>query len=875
MNNMPLTHKIFKYTVIAILGLFTLILLSFTVLSLTYENTIIKYLKKYLNDHLLTEIIVDRMDFSMLKRFPYATVEFSNVLVKSRAGLDQAGFPQIGIDTLLSASKVYFQFGLIGLLKNEYQLKKIHLIGGKTNILTDASGRNNYSIWRSSAEKAENKPYQIDFNNVTLTSFDFHYVNVKDKLSTSFSLKKSVFSGSFAIDHSSYSLKSDLFLFNLSQDGETYLCNLPVYMNFNVHSQYDSITLSQCDITLNKLLIQFQGQLQLHPSFQMDITLSSANFGLDEIFSVLPFEDKPFLKAYSFEGKGKVKARITRSFSDINTYGISSVFSLSNGSVINRKTKSKLSHISIDGSFSGNNPRNYTLQINTFDSRLSTGRIYGSLKIKDFKLPAFSLDLNSTINLNNLNHFINNETIEYLTGAVQASIKAQGFLNSVQITPSQLLSKITSGNIEFENCSFKFKENDYAFQDINGKMRINNSISFQDFALTINQTNFLMTGNIDNLFNYLSDSVSVINSNLYLYSKIIDGNSFVGAQSKSSDTAVLLFPRRISIKAVINADEIRLGKFDASSLKCEFKYEHEVLNINNFKLNYIDGSISGNTLIKKESDSLVFVDCYSELNQINIQELFVSCNNFGQDFILSDNLRGKLQGKVNFSADWDTRLHFIPSSLIAQADLEIINGELLKFDPMLSLSKYISVDELKHIRFKTLKNTLYIADQKIRIPEMQINSSAFKIALSGTHSFDNEFDYRLKVALSDVLFNKAKRKRKEIDDYLIMENDMKQTIIPLSIIGKPDQFDVNFDSKKAFDLVRENIQKQGTEMKGIFGNQQNPNQNDTLKSNNRQMIDWEEEKRQIPQKENRSRQSDDGLQIKWEEEDSSDMNNFH
>ena len=58
------------------------------------------------------------------------------------------------------------------------------------------------------------------------------------------------------------------------------------------------------------------------------------------------------------------------------------------------------------------------------------------------------------------------------------------------------------------------------------KSLIDNNISFQDFAINLNQTSFLITGSIENLFNYLNDKESIISSNLYIYSKFLDGNSF-------------------------------------------------------------------------------------------------------------------------------------------------------------------------------------------------------------------------------------------------------------------------------------------------------------------------------------------------------------
>ena len=63
----------------------------------------------------------------------------------------------------------------------------------------------------------------------------------------------------------------------------------------------------------------------------------------------------------------------------------------------------------------------------------------------------------------------------------------------------------------------------------------------------------------------------------------------------------------------------------------------------------------------------------------------------------------------------------------------------------------------------------------------------------------------LKVLLSEVLFNKARKKKQEIDEFLIEENRTDQTTIPLIIAGTPDNFDVHFDRKKAFGLTRSNM----------------------------------------------------------------------
>ena len=194
----------------------------------------------------------------------------------------------------------------------------------------------------------------------------------------------------------------------------------------------------------------------------------------------------------------------------------------------------------------------------------------------------------------------------------------------------------------------------------------------------------------------------------------------------------------------------------------------------------------------------------------------------------------------------------MPASMKAQADISISNGELIQFDPMLRLSKYIDVDELRHIRFKTLENVIHIDDRKVIIPEMAIHSTAFNIAVSGTHHFDNQFDYRMKVLLSEVLFNKARKKRNEIDEFIMEENEKDKTTIPLIISGTPDNYEVKFDRKKAFDLTRNNLKENNNDKSDTTGNRNF-------------IIEWEN---QSPGKYNKpSDQQDSGTEFKVEWDD--------
>ena len=143
---------------------------------------------------------------------------------------------------------------------------------------------------------------------------------------------------------------------------------------------------------------------------------------------------------------------------------------------------------------------------------------------------------------------------------------------------------------------------------------------------------------------------------------------------------------------------------------------------------------------------------------------------------------------------------------------------------------------------------------------MSINSSAFNITASGKHSFDNSFDYRLKILLSDVLFNRAKTRRREISEFYVEENMKNQSTIPLVISGTPDNYDVQFDKQRAFNLSSKNQPDAENDI------ERNPDPSGFI-------IEWDEEISPVNNGQNSERNySEDDYIIQWGEDDKDSTN---
>jgi hypothetical protein len=135
--------------------------------------------------------------------------------------------------------------------------------------------------------------------------------------------------------------------------------------------------------------------------------------------------------------------------------------------------------------------------------------------------------------------------------------------------------------------------------------------------------------------------------------------------------------------------------------------------------------------------------------------------------------------------------------------MEIKQGELNNYEPLMGLSKFADVNDLKNLRFSELKNTLSIKNRTITIPEMAIKNNALNLSISGKHSFDNFVNYSVKLALSELLQKKRKVQPNEFGEE---DAKTKSWTVYINIEGPMDNLKYSFDRKG----VKQQLQQEVT-----------------------------------------------------------------
>ena len=200
----------------------------------------------------------------------------------------------------------------------------------------------------------------------------------------------------------------------------------------------------------------------------------------------------------------------------------------------------------------------------------------------------------------------------------------------------------------------------------------------------------------------------------------------------------------------------------------------------------------------------------AKTDKVDIQRLFYAMHDFGMEHdvngLTHQHIRGVAKTDILFSAVLDSTLELLPQTIHCDAEVSVNNGRLLNYKPLESLSNFVSMEDLKEIRFETLKNRVGVHQSVVSIPEMEIKNSALNLFLSGNQTFKGDLHYNLKLHVSELL---AKKRRARSQEFGEVEDDgSKGLYLYLLVAGTTDNPVFKWNREKARADFKDNLQQQ-------------------------------------------------------------------
>src|SRR5690606_2226400 len=135
------------------------------------------------------------------------------------------------------------------------------------------------------------------------------------------------------------------------------------------------------------------------------------------------------------------------------------------------------------------------------------------------------------------------------------------------------------------------------------------------------------------------------------------------------------------------------------------------------------------------------------------------------------------------------------------------------FEPIKKLDKYLDDEGLDRVRFSDIRNEIHIENKKIFIPQMEVLTNVTSMHISGTHTLDQQIDYRVVTPLRSYRKINLGEARAAIQD-----NGNGQSKLFLKIAGTTKNYRVVYDTESVRKKIGEDIKNEITELKTIFRN---------------------------------------------------------
>lgn len=790
-----------------LLGILTAlsVLIASAVVYLHYnKDSLIRLLLKEANHYIESPIHVKQIDLSLFESFPQLSLVFHEVEAKGSLSANQ----------LLSARKLACSFDAYDLLHQQYTIRSLVLEEAQLAVVFDEQGKNNFSILKSRGEQSSSVDFNIE--EILLRDVRIQYEDRKARHQYALHVKDS--RALLAYRQETLRLKAEgRLISNYLKIGERiYLEQKPV--EFESKLSYDFQT-EESRIFPTRLSIKgadfiLQGRYAAQ-SDEVDLTVNGRKSNLQTLWSLLPEEfSKPY-EAFRSKGKAWFKAAIKGKLTPKQSPALKLAFGFQNASVFHPDLRGTITHLSFKGQYQArqlDDLKSAHLSLENIKGRMQASAFSGELQVQNFDDPYLKGTLQGAIQLENWSGWLVNESLKKIQGRAVLDLNFQGKLKDFKKRYASPTVR-TFGQLELSNLSFGLKDWELNFRDFGGKLLFNNQDMVIDrFTGKAGNSHFEMKGYLKNVFAFLLQEEQAVEVEADLYAPLLDVDELLSANKSattSQDPYYFAIDPRLKLKLNCRLDSCHFRRFRGQDLKMQLYVADQQAKAENLQVRMAGGELQMQARVDARKSGIVEVHSRSKIRNMQLDSLFYVFENFNQDFLKAQHLKGSLTASENSYLPFNRNLELDSKKLMSALRVEIRKGELNNFEPLKALRPYFKNDKLMHCYFSDVENSLMIEDRKLHISPMLVHTNLSSFELAGTHTFDQLMDYQLRIPLRSVSKNYQDN---------INTTGMDPNLF-LTVKGSTDDFKVAYDTKAVRAKIRQDLRKERQELREAFRKQ--------------------------------------------------------
>lgn len=762
--------KFLKRLAIILLIFFVVLIGGVAIIASLFEDKVGRQITRELNKQLKSELVIRDFGLTVIRSFPNVAANLKGVTLKDTQG-----------GALLEAEELSFRFGLMSLLSSNIKVRSVVASNGALNIQVDRQGNPNYDIFVESEEEAEASTTSVDLELARLRNIELIYSDQSTRQEIAALVNDATFSGAFSAQQFSLKSEADITSRFADIDGIRYLPgkNITYDASVLVNLEEGSYDIEEAALEIEGNAFAVDGSIETWESgTYFDLSASSANGSLEGVLALLPAQYAESLQDFSSTGKFNFNALVKGQYNQRQSPEVRVEFGLQDGRLSSPRLDNPLKDVSFNavftnGKFRDNSSSVFTLE--NFKGYFNRELMEMRLEVANFDEPAIDFSMDGVIPLESVYKMLGNPNITGGGGEVEIKqLRLNGAYKDM-IDPGRIARVQASGALAFDDATLAVKEEEVIFD--RGELRLEgNRMAVEGLRIEGAGSDISFMGSAYNIIPVLfADSVNSQNVELLFDASLVAKSLDIDRLMKFSALTPEEEQAPEEVKDSLKVAVVQKREAITSFLKGSFNADVEAFNYNLIEGNNFKGKLEfDNNIMGIRGDVEAFKgtlqldgEAYFEdeprleaklsCKAIDVTEFFRQSENFGQEVLKAENLKGKLDALIAIYAYWDEEGNFDMDKLRVLAGVAIKDGELQDFDMLESFSTFVKIKDLEQIRFVDMQNFLEIRKQKLYIPAMFIRSNALNMTISGEHTFNNEIEYNIKVNAGQVLADRFKR----------------------------------------------------------------------------------------------------------------------
>ncbi len=820
--------------ILKIVGIVLLVLILLVILTpILFKGQIEKAVKNSINNSVNATVEWEDLDLSLFSSFPDAELKLKNLSVINKAPFEG--------DTLATSEELALSLGIPQLFKGgPYNINELALNRAYVNIKVDSLGNANYDIAKETAAdttaQASNggSALSLDIQHYEINNSRINYLDESTKTFLRITDFNHYGNGDFTADKTNLETNTEAIV-SFEFDSINYLNknSLKLDADFEMDLANQKYTFLENEALINQLPLTFDGFVKINEDNQeLDLTFKTPSSDFKNFLAVIPETYAKNLDGVETTGDFTVNGMIKGIVDEEHIPMMDIAIKSDNASFKYPDLPKKVEDISIDAVLKNETGllADTYVNLDQLDFRIDQDRFSAKGNFKNLMdNPLIDLTANGTLNLANLEKAYPLDLDMDLNGILNANLTTNFDMNSIE--KEQYQNVKSSGRASISNFKYTSPEIPNDLNIAKASLNFNTQkVTLEEMDIKSGQTDAKITGTLDNLMGYLF-SDQQLKGRFNVQSNTFSVNDFMVAQTEETTNETentseekettptptgeeaIKIPSFLDARLDFNAKNVIYDNLTLKNTKGAVVIVDETASLENVSADIFGGNIGINGNVSTKNATPVF-DMQLNLNRIDIVESFQNLELIQNLAPLAKALQGSLNTKINLSGNLTNELTPILTSLGGTAFAQIINAQVdTEKTPLLSkLDGQLNFINLDNLALKDLATNLKFNNGQIEVDPFNFNIKDINITAGGSHSFDNQMNYNLKLDIP------AKYLGSEVGNGLasLTKTDLENTKVqlPIGLSGSFNSPQIQLNMKQAVtDLTQQIVAKQKDELK--------------------------------------------------------------